>query len=446
MTGIKSNLRRLAGPLLLAGLGATLGACSEEPDVTIGLITKQEVNPYWVTMREVAEDTAEDNDVTLLTATGTSDVDVESQQRALQEMVAEGAKGILIAPTSSTGLLPAIEAARGQGVLVIAVDTPVDPLDAVDAYFATDNQAAGRLVGQYALVKAQEMGIEPKIAMLDLAPGISSGELRHAGFLDGFGIAEGDPAIVAMADTEGDRELGEAKMAEILAEHADVNVIYTVNEPAALGALDALRDANVDLSRTILVSIDGGCRAIKDAVRPGDIDATVMQFPENMAREGVRALATAIRAGENLSGNLDTGARTHHGGPCTGCEIKRRRLRRAQLLGQLTQLGPRDKLGDQGIRRRNRFVEASGGPLRGAMHIVMTGLLFRALRTMLQRSISSGESRARSGPAQPGAKPYDQLPRSLYDPRCPAVRAGRERARLAPLPIRRSAARDRGPE
>jgi fructose transport system substrate-binding protein len=318
MTGIKSNLRRLAGSLLLAGLGATLGACSEEPDVTIGLITKQEVNPYWVTMREVAEDTAKKNDVTLLTATGTSDVDVESQQRALQEMVAEGAKGILIAPTSSTELLSAIEAAREQGVLVIAVDTPVDPLDAVDAYFATDNEAAGRLVGQYALVKAQEMGIEPKIAMLDLAPGISSGELRHAGFLDGFGIAEGDPAIVAMADTEGDKELGEAKMAEILAEHADVNVIYTVNEPAALGALDALRDANVDLSRTILVSIDGGCRAIKDAVRPGDIDATVMQFPENMAREGVRALATAIRAGENLSGNLDTGARLITGNPAPG--------------------------------------------------------------------------------------------------------------------------------
>jgi fructose transport system substrate-binding protein len=249
-------------------------------------------------------------------------VDVRSQEEALEEMVAEGADGILIAPTNSTALVPAIEAAREQGVLVIAVDTPVDPVDAVDAYFATDNVAAGRLVGQYAKVKAAQMGIEPRIAMLDLAPGISSGEARHEGFLDGFGIVEDDPAIFAMADTEGDRELGEARMAEILEEHPDVNVIYAVNEPAALGALAALRDAGVSLDRTILVSIDGGCQAIKNAVRPGDIDATAMQFPENMAREGVRALARAARGGETPSGYLNTGVELITNDPAPGVPSK----------------------------------------------------------------------------------------------------------------------------
>jgi len=323
MTRTSTNTRQRAGSLLLVGLVTALSACSrEEQAVTAGLITKQEVNPYWVTMREVAEDTAKDNDVTLLTATGTSDVDVDSQQRALEEMVAKGAKGILITPTSSTALLPAIEAAREKGVYVIAVDTPVEPVDAVDAYFATDNEAAGRLVGQYATVKAQQMGLKPKIAMLDLAPGISSGEARHTGFLDGFGIAEGDPAIVAMADTEGDKELGEARMAEILAKHPDVNIIYTVNEPAALGALAALRDAQVNLGRTVLVSIDGGCQAIKNAVRPGDIDATAMQFPENMAREGVRALASAIRGDDKPSGYFDTGVELITDDPAPGVESK----------------------------------------------------------------------------------------------------------------------------
>lgn len=301
---------RLPGAAIVFALVATLSACSDdEQTVTIGLITKQEVNPYWVTLREVAEETSENLGVTLLSATGTSDVDVDSQRQALEQMLADEAQGILIAPTDSAALLPEIQAAREQGVLVIAVDTPFDPEEAVDAYYATDNAFAGRLVGKYAKVTAAEMDIEPKIAMLDLAPGISSGEARHAGFLDGFGITDDDPAIVARSDTEGDRKLGEARMLEILAEHPDVNIIYTVNEPAALGALAALKDANVDLDETILVSIDGGCRAIKNAVRPGDIDATAMQFPQNMAREGVRALAKALRGGDKPSGFFDTGVK-----------------------------------------------------------------------------------------------------------------------------------------
>lgn len=308
---------------LMVGLGAMLLACSGgEEKVTIGLITKQEANPYWVTLREVAEDTAEDNAVNLLTATGRSDVDVASQKAALVDMLAEGARGILIAPTDSTALVPAIDAARKKGVIVIAVDTPVEPLDAVDAYFATDNQAAGRLIGEYAVAKAAELGLEPKIAMLDLAPGISSGTARHEGFLAGFGIEQTDPALVAMADTEGNRQLGEARMAEILARYPDVNVVYTVNEPVALGALTALKAAKVDLEKIILVSVDGGCQAIKNAVRLGDIDATAMQFPENMAREGVLALARAARSGEPPSGYLDTGVELITGDPAPGVEAR----------------------------------------------------------------------------------------------------------------------------
>lgn len=112
-------------------------------------------------MRQVAEETAEDNNVTLLTATGTSDVDVESQVRALEEMVAKGAEGILIAPASSTELLPAIEAARQEGVLVITVDTPIDPRDAVDAFYATDNAKAGCLVGRRPSSRRKSSGSTP---------------------------------------------------------------------------------------------------------------------------------------------------------------------------------------------------------------------------------------------------------------------------------------------
>lgn len=315
------QFRRTVATGIAALLALGLAACgSDQEEVTVGLITKQEDNPYWVTMREVAEDTAGDENVELLTATGESDVDVQRQIDALEQMTQDGADGILIAPTDPEALVPAIQGARDAGVIVIAVDTPVDPESAVDAFYGTDNERAGRLIGEYAAAKAEEMGIDPIIGMLDLAPGISSGELRHDGFLSGFGISEDDPQVAGAVDSEGNRELGEEGMAELLAANDDINVVYTVNEPAAFGALAALEDADKDLDDVIVVSVDGGCEAIKDGVRPGDIDATAQQFPENMAREGVESIAEAARGGPSPGGYLDTGLELITSDPAPGVE------------------------------------------------------------------------------------------------------------------------------
>ena len=119
-------------------------------------------------------------------------------------MTTQGAKVILDVPADSKAIVPAIKKARDAGVIVIALDTPTEPQDAANALFATDNLKAGELIGQYAKAKAKKMGITPKIAMLDLAPGITVGQLRHDGFLKGFGIKEGDPQIVGAAPTLGE--------------------------------------------------------------------------------------------------------------------------------------------------------------------------------------------------------------------------------------------------
>ncbi len=327
MTMTINGLRRIPGWTLTAAAALILlglSACSEQDqeEVTVGLITKQENYPYWITMREVAQDFADDEGVTLLTATGESDVDVESQVAAIEVMVERDVDGILIAPTDSTKLVPALEAAREAGVTVITLDTSVEPASAVDAFYGTDNYRAGELIGEYAAAQVAELGIEARIAILDLAPGISSGELRKEGFLAGFGISADDPRIVGSVDTEGDEELGRAGMEQLLEENPDINVVYTVNEPAALGALTTLKAADVDLDDVVVVSVDGGCEAIKNAVRPGEIDATAMQFPENMARRGVGAIATEVRGGDKPSGYLNTGVELITGSPVRDVESR----------------------------------------------------------------------------------------------------------------------------
>lgn len=326
----RGHPRRLLGRRLL-GVGGALALClaltacagdDDEERIVVGLITKQEANPFWVTMREIAQDTADEHDVDLLAVTGASDVDVESQLAALERMTADGAAGILIAPTDSAAVVPAIERAREAGVIVIAVDTPTDPESAVDALFATDNRLAGELVGRYASAKVARDELEPRIALLDLAPGIRSGELRREGFLAGFGLQPDDPRIVGSVDTEGDRAKGEQGMQQLLAQDPGINVVYTVNEPAALGAVAALKAAGRSMDDVVVVSVDGGCEAVKEGVRTGDIDATAQQYPENMAREGVQAIAEAARGGERPSGFLNTGVVLISDDPVPGVESR----------------------------------------------------------------------------------------------------------------------------
>jgi fructose transport system substrate-binding protein len=298
------------------------GSSDKNKEVTIGLITKTESNPFFVKMKEGAQAQAKKDNVKLLTASGKTDTDNQSQVTALENMTTQGAKVILDVPADSKAVVPAVKKARDAGVIVIALDTPTEPQDAVDALFATDNKKAGVLIGQYAKAAAEKAGITPKIGMIDLAPGISVGQLRHDGFLEGFGIKEGDPQIAGAAPAEGDQTKAQAAMETLLQKDSGINVIYTINEPSAFGAATALKAAGKDPKDYIMVSVDGGCKAIKEGIKPGIIDATSQQYPLKMAALGVEKGAAAARGGAKPSGYVDTGVTLIAANPMKGVDSK----------------------------------------------------------------------------------------------------------------------------
>ncbi|MFI6507275.1 sugar ABC transporter substrate-binding protein [Streptosporangium sp. NPDC050855] len=271
--------------------------------IKVGLITKTETNPFFVKMKEGAEAAAKAEGAELLTAAGKFDGDNAGQITAIENMVAAGVKGILLTPSDSKAIVPAVKKARSAGVMVIALDSPTEPQDATDALFATDNLKAGELIGRYA--KAVMAGKPAKIATLDLAPGVAVGQLRHDGFLKGFGIAEGDPSVVCSQDTGGDQAKGQTAMENCLQKAPGINVVYTINEPAALGAYTALKAKGREKD-VLIVSVDGGCTGTK-AVQSGQIAATSQQYPLKMAEQGVKAVVSYGKGGTRTSGYTDTG-------------------------------------------------------------------------------------------------------------------------------------------
>jgi fructose transport system substrate-binding protein len=310
----------LAAALALSGCGkgADTGTSNSGGKTKVGLITKTETNPFFVKMKEGAKKAADAAGVELLTAAGKVDGDNEGQVTAIENMVNAGVKGIMITPSDTKAIVPAIQKARNKGVLVIALDTPTEPESGTDALFATDNKKAGVLIGQYA--KAKMGGKPAKIATLDLAPGITVGVLRHDGFLEGFGVKAGDPSIVCSGDTLGDQAKGQTAMENCLQKAPDINLVYTINEPAALGAYTALKAKGREKD-VVVVSVDGGCTGVR-GVESGQIAATSQQYPLKMAQLGVEAVVKFAKDGTKASGYTDTGVNLIAKEPATGVDSK----------------------------------------------------------------------------------------------------------------------------
>ena len=315
----------LAAAVASAALAAQFPAQAAEP--VIGLITKTETNPFFVKMKEGATAEAKAKGAKLLSGAGKTDGDNAGQVAAMENMIAAGAKTILITPSDAKAIIPAIKKAQEKGVMVIALDSPTDPQDATDALFATDNYKAGVLIGEYA--KASMAGKPVKIATLDLFPGHPVGAQRHNGFLKGFGLASNDaknnelakPAeVVCQADSFGDRAKGQTAMENCLQKNPDINLVYTINEPAAAGAYQALKAAGKEKG-VVIVSVDGGCQGIKDT-NAGIIAATSQQYPLKMAAMGVDAGVDYAKNGKKVSGYTDTGVTLIAAKPVAGIDSK----------------------------------------------------------------------------------------------------------------------------
>jgi len=315
---MKSNLiRSIAVVAAVATASIGLAACSSDSGgsdkVGVTLIVKTTANPFFVAMQNGAKKAAKAEGVDLTLAAGKHDGDEDTQIQAIENAISRGDKGILITPNGD--VVDAITKARDAGLYVIALDTPPDPADAVDITFATDNLEAGTLIGKWAA--GQLDGKKATIAMLDLFDDkvVTVDYNRDQGFLQGMGIDPanakkngdeakngkytggkgGDYTIVGNEATQGAEDGGRTAMENLLSKNSDINVVYTINEPAAYGAYQALKAAGKEKD-ALIVSVDGGCAGVKQTGE-GTIGATSQQYPVKMAELGVKAIAKLADGG-----------------------------------------------------------------------------------------------------------------------------------------------------
>ena len=300
------TIRNIALAGAAIGLFAGIAPAWAADKVIVGLITKTNTNAFFAKMKEGAQAKAKELGVDLHTFAGKFDGDNDTQVAAVENLMNLGAKGILITPSDTKAIVPVIERARAAGVLVIALDTPLDPVNAADATFATDNVKAGVLIGEWAAKTLGDKVKDAHVAFIDALPDQPTVDRqRDQGFMKGFGIEianpkqyghETDKQIVGHQWGNGSEEGGRKGMETLLQKDPEINVVYTINEPTAAGAYAALEAAGKEKG-VLVVSVDGGCPGVKN-VQEGFLGATAQQYPLLMASLGVQAVADFAKTGK----------------------------------------------------------------------------------------------------------------------------------------------------
>lgn len=250
---------------------------------TLGLTISTLNNPFFVDLKEGAEAKAAELGVRLVVLDAQNDP--SRQLAGIEDLIAQRVDALLINPTDSSAIVPAVLAANRAGIPVLTVDRGADG-GRVASHIASDNVAGGRMAGELIV---RLLGGRGRVVELVGIPGTSAARDRGAGFNE---VIRANPGIEVVARQEAgfDRARGLTVMENILQAQPRIDAVFAHNDEMALGAITAIEAAG-RLREIRVVGFDATDDAVK-AVREGRMVATIAQKPRRM---GELAVETAVK-------------------------------------------------------------------------------------------------------------------------------------------------------
>ncbi|PIO78579.1 substrate-binding domain-containing protein [Streptococcus parauberis] len=265
------------------GLGNSSGSSSKEvtkkaaKDLKLGVSISTTNNPYFVSMKDGLDSYAKDKKVSLKVADAQDDA--ARQADDIQNFISQNVDAILINPVDSKAVVTSIKAANSANIPVILIDRGSEGGDVLTTV-ASDNVAAGKMAAQFAV---KELGEKAKTFELSGVPGASATVDRGKGFND---IAKTKLDILSSQSANFDRAKALNTAQNMIQGNKDVQVIFAQNDEMALGAAQAAKSAG--LKDVMIIGIDGQPDA-HDAIKKGDITATIAQQPAKMGEIAIQA-------------------------------------------------------------------------------------------------------------------------------------------------------------
>ena len=283
-----------------AVIATLVAASSASAQDVIGYITKSATNAGWMMINQGAQDAAEEEGVTLVSVGPAFQGDLSSQLEVFENLVAQGAKAIGVAPVDSAGIAPAVNDAMNAGIPVIAIDTGVSGAE-VTSFVATDNQAVAKVQGS---VAATLVADGDAIIYVTGNQAQSTGQERRDGFMAGFTAARPNSEVIVVP-TEWNSQQAQEGVEAILNSRDDIKMVANAWDGGTMGAKAALENLGYGAGDVKLVGFDGASDAIV-AMDAGWVHANTAQMLYQMGYQGIKAAAAAAR-GEDVAGRIDTG-------------------------------------------------------------------------------------------------------------------------------------------
>ena len=258
----------------------------------IGLSISTLNNPFFVSLRDGAQQAADEAGVELIVSDAQNDA--ATQQDDVQNFVTQQVDAILVNPVDSEAVVPAVQAANQADIPVIALDRGASGGE-IATLIASDNVEGGRLAGEELI---ELVGSGP-VAQLEGIPGASPTRDRGQGFEEAIN-AQDAVELVASQTANFDRAEGLNVTENILQSNPEIKGIFAQNDEMALGAVRALGNrAGTDVK---IVGFDAVEEALK-AIQDGKMNATVAQQPDRIGSLGVENAMKVIE-GESVDENI----------------------------------------------------------------------------------------------------------------------------------------------
>lgn len=282
------------GAAALAAFGAFAPAAHAQDKPKVALVMKSLANEFFRTMEDGAKAHHKAHGNYVLVSNGIkNETDTAAQIKMVEQMVAQKADAIVIAPADSKALVPVLKNAVDKGVIVVNIDNRLDPEALKEKnlnipFVGPDNRYGAQLVGEY-LAKQLQAG--DKVGIIEGVSTTTNAQQRTAGFKDAMDAAKMN--IVGVQSGNWEIANGNTVAAGMMREHPDLKALLAGNDSMALGAVAAVRAAG-KTGKVLVVGYDN-IQAIKPLLKDGRVLATADQFAAKQAAFGIDVALKALQ-------------------------------------------------------------------------------------------------------------------------------------------------------